>query len=158
MDEPIPIPLEIEHVFGEKRPDTRIYERTGTQAEYRVWTDAVFLVCKGGAVSPGGASMFGGKARASVHNRMEDGKLTAFIFKIQKGSKTGLGESREKPYIYVPVSEIKAWAEEIKEREFKKGEATPAEVEPPKTGWVQDFLAWKKKMQKKGGWHELWIF
>jgi len=151
MDKPIPIPSEIEHVFGEKRPNTRIYERDGTQAEYRVWTEAVFSVCEGGAVSPGGASMFGGISRASVHNRMEDNKLTAFIFRIVKGAKTGITEGRDTPYIYVPVSEVKAWAEEIKERGIKQGKVTPKETEPPKTGWVQDFLAWKKKWQKKGG-------
>jgi len=157
MDKPIPIPPEIEHVFGKKTPKTRMYERKGNRAEYRVWTEAVFDVT-GGAVSPGGASMYGGISRASVHNRMEAGKLTAFFFEVRKGGLAGLLEIRDTPYIYVPVSELEAWAEEIKERKIKRGKVTPEEVELPKTGWAQDFLAWKKKWKKKGGWHALWIF
>jgi hypothetical protein len=148
MDEPISIPSEIEHVFGERVPDTRMYFCEGSQAEYRVWTEAVFDVT-GGAVSPGSASMFGGISRASVHNRMQDGKLTAFHFEIRKGGITGLLESRETPYIYVPVSELKAWAEEIKERGIKRGKLIPQEVELPKTGWAQDFLNWKRSIRRR---------
>lgn len=157
MDRPIPIPPEIEHVFGRKRPNTRIYERQGSQAEYRVWTEAVFAMCDGGAVSPGGASMYGAITRASVHNRMEAGKLTAFFFEVRKKGLAGLLEIRDTPYIYVPVSELEAWAEEIKERKIKRGDVTPEEVEIPKSGWAKDFLEWKKKWKKKGGWHALWI-
>ena len=156
MAKMIVIPPEIEHVFGAvKRPNTRMYYREGTPAEYRVWTEAVFDVTRG-AVSPGGASMFGGISRASVHNRMEDGKLTAFFFELKKGVKTGITEGRGNPYIYVPISELKAWAEEIKARGIKKKKLTPEQAEPPKASWVRDFLAWKKKWEKKGTWHALW--
>jgi hypothetical protein len=92
--------------------------------------------------------MFGRISRASVHNRIDDGKLTAFFFVIRKGRVKGLLEPRETPYIYLPIIELKAWASEINERSVRQGKIAPEEIEVPKTGWVQDFLKWKKKLSQ----------
>ena len=70
-------------------------------------------------VSPGGVSMFAPVSRAAVHKRLKEGRITAFCFHVVHDEKTFFGTTRkakERPYIYIPISECKAWAKELQER------------------------------------------
>jgi len=148
----VQIPEEIAHIFGTPDAGTRIYRADGTEEENSVWFDAVCEVA-GSTVSPGGACMYAPVSRAAVHQRMKEGKLTAFLFHVRRKSKTWLGrprEARESPFIYIPVVEIKAWAEEIKERAIKQGKVTREELEGAKPDWEGEFLEWKNTMERPG--------
>lgn len=143
----IQVPAEIEHIFGPKDEGTRIYRTDGNEAENAIWFEAVNEVA-GSVVSPGGAGMFAPVSRAAVHERMKEGKLTAFFFTVKRESTNIMGrprESRGTPFIFIPVSELKAWAEEIKERAIKRGKVTREELEGEKPDWEGDFLKWRNK-------------
>ncbi len=146
----IEIPKEIRHVFGEPDTETRIYRREGTEEENPIWFDAVCTIA-GQVISPGGVGMYAPVTRAAVHNRMKEGKLTAFCFYVKRRSTNWLGrprEVRESPFTYIPVSEVKAWAEEIKERAIKQGKVTRKELEGAEPDWAGDFLEWESKWRK----------
>jgi len=153
-DEPriVTIPPEIAYIFGEPDPGTRIYRRDGTQEENSVWFDAVCEVA-GPTVSPGGAGMYAPVSRAAVHQRMKEGKLSAFLFHPKRKGTNWLGrprEMRESAYCYVPVCELKLWAEEIKERAIKQGKITREELEGDKPDWEGDFLEWQNEKERTG--------
>jgi len=70
-------------------------------------------------VSPGGVCMFVPASRAAVHKRMKEGRLTAFCFHVVHEEKTFFGNVRKAkatPFVYIPVSECKAWAKELDEK------------------------------------------
>jgi hypothetical protein len=154
MDEVhVQIPKEIAHIFGEHDPDTRIYRAQGTDEENGLWFDAVCSICPGGVVSPGGGGMFAPVSRPAVHKRMKDGKLTAFLFHVTRKKVNWLGRPREirtSPYVYVPVIELKAWAEEIKARALKQGSITQEELQDATPDWEGEFLEWRNKDEREG--------
>lgn len=63
--------------------------------------------------------MFVPVTRAAVHKRIREGKLTAFIFYITREEKSFLGvkrKAKQRPYIFLSVTECKAWAAEMKRK------------------------------------------
>ena len=148
----IQIPVTISHIFGVNEPGTRIYRKDGgTEEENSVWFDAVCEVA-GPVVSPGGACMYAPVSRAAVHQRIKDGKLTAFLFHVRRKRKNWLGrprETRQSAFIYIPVCELKLWAEEIKERAIKQGKVTRKELERAESDWKKDFLQWKNEREQE---------
>ena len=152
MQEGIEIPKEIAHIFGECDPKTRIYRAQGTEEENGLWFDAICSIAPDGVVSPGGAGMFAPVSRPAVHKRMKDGKLTAFLFHVTRKKKNWLGRPREvrtSPFVYVPVIELKAWAEEIKARALKQGSITQEALEDATPDWEGEFLQWKNKRERE---------
>ena len=148
----IQIPKDIAHIFGECDPGTRIYRAQGTEEENGLWYDAICSITPGGVVSPGGAGMFAPVSRPAVHKRMKDGKLTAFLFHVSRKKVNWLGRPREvrkAPYVYVPVLELKAWAEEIKLRALKQGSISREELEDAKPDCEGEFLQWKDKNDRE---------
>ena len=126
----VQIPPELEKLIGEPDPGTRYYRRSGTREECSQWFDALSeLVEAGAGVSPGGVSMYVPVSRAAVHHRLKNGMLTGFSFYVAEDEKSFFGTTRKRklrPYVYIPASECKAWAEELKRRQGVD--------EPPQTG------------------------
>lgn len=148
----IQIPKEIAKIFGECDPGTRIYRAQGTEEENRLWYEAICSITPDGVVSPGGAGMFAPVSRPAVHKRMKDGKLTAFLFHVTRKKVNWLGRPRElrtSPYVYVPVLELKAWAEEIKARGLKQGSVSREELVEATPDWQGEFLEWKNKRERE---------
>lgn len=122
----VEITPEFQKVVGQCDPGTRVYRKEGTERECGIWFEAVSWFAptdKEGRqesfVSPGGVSMYAPVSRAAVHKRLKEGRLTGFCFHVVQKEKSLLGRVRKakrRPYIYIPVSECKAWAEELKAR------------------------------------------
>ena len=106
-------------LVGKPDKGTRIYRREGTFKESGEWCVAITYEFKDTFVSPGGVGMFVPASRAGVHKRMKEGRLTAFCFHVVHDEKTFFGNVRKAkafPYVYIPVSECKAWAKELEEK------------------------------------------
>jgi hypothetical protein len=150
-DEPaiVQVPEDIRHVFGEIVPGTRMYRAEGPEGTSGPWFEAVCEIA-GRCVSPGGAIMFAPVSRAAVHNRVREGKLTAFCFYVTKTSRGIFGKQRETrtlPLVYIPVSELKLWAAELEERMIRLGRITREEIEGDKPEWESTFWDWRAKWQ-----------
>jgi hypothetical protein len=57
---------------------------------------------------------------------------------------------RENPYGYVPVSEARAWRQELEERAMRQGVITQEELEGAKPDWHGDFPQWKDRKGRVG--------
>lgn len=118
---------EREKLVGKPDSGTRIYRREGTYKESGEWIMAINDEFDDRFVSPGGVGMFVPASRAAVHKRMKEGRLTAFCFHVVHHEKTFFGNVRKakaSPYVYIPVSECKAWAKELEE---KRGQVEPVD-------------------------------
>jgi hypothetical protein len=103
------------------KPDkgTRIYRREGSYKESGEWCVAMDDLFEDQFVSPGGVCMFVPASRAAVHKRMKEGRLTALCFHVVHEEKTFFGNVRKAkatPFVFIPVSECKAWAKELAEK------------------------------------------
>jgi len=106
-------------LVGKPDKGTRIYRREGTFKESGEWCVAMDEVFNDQFVSPGGVCMFVPSSRASVHKRLKEGRLTALCFHVVHDEKTFFGNVRKAkatPFVYIPVSECKAWAKELEEK------------------------------------------
>lgn len=141
----IEVPPEVLSVVGAPDTGTRVYRREGLESECGEWFQAVDAFT-GPLVSPGGVSMFAPVTRAAVHKRLKEGRMTAFCFHAV-ATRTGFfGKKqtiRETPVAYIPVSECKAWAEEIKERMLRLGQISKKELEGEKPDWFGKFWDWQ---------------
>lgn len=147
----VEIPDEIRHVFGECVPGTRMYQASGPEGTSGPWYEAIEEIA-GRCVSPGGASMFAPVSRAAVHKRVKEGKITAFCFYVTKTRTSIFGkqrESRETPFVYIPVCELKLWAAELEERMIRLGRITREEIEGDKPDWEGKFWEWQSKWQEE---------
>jgi len=118
------IPASLKPFIGEPDPDTRIYRREGSDEESGPWFDALGEHLPGeGFVSPGGVMMYAPVSRAAVHKRLKEGKMTAFCFHVVEAKRSIFvyqKKLKQLPYVYIPVSECKAWGEELKTRPDRK--------------------------------------
>jgi hypothetical protein len=114
------IPKSLEAVIGPPDSGTRMYRRSGSDEEVGPWFDAIGdAFPEDSFVSPGGVSMYAPVSRAGVHKRIKEGKLTMFLFHVVRQERTMFGyqkKLKELPYGYIPVSECKAWANELAAR------------------------------------------
>lgn len=123
---------ELATLAGKRDKGTRIYRTEGTYDECGEWYERIAELADDSFVSPGGVSMFAPVSRASVHKRLKEGRLTAFCFHVVHDEKTFFGTTRkakQRPYVYIPVSECKAWAKELQERFGARMEAEEASAE-----------------------------
>lgn len=130
---------------------TRVYRREGLEHEVGEWFQALDAFT-GPLVSPGGVGMFAPVTRAAVHKRLKEGRLTAFCFHTLETRTGFFGRKqtvRGTPYVYVPVSECKAWAEELKERMLRLGQLSQEELEGEKPDWSNDFWQWHESNRPK---------
>jgi hypothetical protein len=67
--------------------------------------------------------MYAPVSRAGVYKRLKEGNLTAFCFHVVKAERSMFGyqkKLKERPYVYVAVSECKAWGQDLKARPDRK--------------------------------------
>jgi hypothetical protein len=67
--------------------------------------------------------MYAPVSRSGVYKRLKEGKMTAFCFHVVEAKRSIFGyqdKLKKRPYVYIPVSECKAWAEELKTRPDRK--------------------------------------
>lgn len=124
-----------ERILGKCDKGTRVYRRVGNEDEIADWYDKILDVA-GPSISPGGVCMYAKVSRAAVYLAINEGRLTAFGFHTVNESRSVFGfkkRKRETPYVYVPVSEAKAWGKIIAEKVAAK---TLTKDEEP--GWVDD--------------------
>ena len=141
--------------LGRPDPGTRLYRAYGTEADSEAWFDAVWEVCDDEkAISPGGVAMYVKVSRPAVHKRLKEGRLTGFYFHQTKEGRFFKGRKKldegGRPYIFIPVSECKAWAEELKERK----ELTEEEMSIPETTRKYDSVekpprGWRKSIKEE---------
>ncbi len=147
------IPASLKPLIGEPDPDTRIYRREGSDEESGPWFDALGEHLPGeGFVSPGGVMMYAPVSRAAVHKRLKEGKMTAFCFHVVEAKRSIFGyqdKLKKRPYVYIPVSECKAWAEELKTRPDRK-EAYLEAAGGEKPDHEGEFLEEPKKVPAAG--------
>jgi hypothetical protein len=106
-------------LVGKPDKGTRIFRREGTFKEGGEWCVAIDEVFNDQFVSPGGVCMFVPVSRAAVHKRMKEGRLTALCFHVVHDEKTFFGylrKAKATPFVFIPVSECKAWAKEIEDK------------------------------------------
>jgi hypothetical protein len=137
------IPDRLKPFVGEPDAETRIYRIEGTDAQVGPWYEAICECFPDDSfVSPGGVGMFASVSRPAVHKRLKQGKLTAFLFHVTRASQSVFGyqkKIKQSPYGYIPVSECKAWAEELKSRPDRREAMLEAEG-GPKPDWQAEFL------------------
>lgn len=114
----VEIPEPFLMVAGTPDVGTRMFRTEGPHHQMRRWFDSL---CEhiGPCVSPGGAAVYAKVSRAAVYKRLRAGGLTAFCFHITGRTKTFFGgekKLKEWPLMYIPVSECKAWGDELEER------------------------------------------
>lgn len=114
------VAADLRAVVGEPEDGTRIYRREGADDEMAGWYDVLTEAIEPRLVSPGGVSMFAPVSRAAVYKRLREGRLTAFAFHVIEQKRGLMGRVRavrqKTPYVFVPVSEAKAWAAELASR------------------------------------------
>jgi hypothetical protein len=119
---------EQKQLAGTPDPDTRIYRREGTYEESGKWAVALDEVFDDKFVSPGGVVMFVHASSAAFYKRLKEGRLTAFCFHVVKDEKTFFGKVRKAkatPFVYIPVSECRAWAKELAGKRGQEEEVAP---------------------------------
>lgn len=148
----VDVPSELELVVGTPDTGTRIYRREGAEEDVGQWFD---ILCEmyDNLVSPGGVSMYAPASRAAVYKRLQEGNLTAFAFHSTTSRKAIFTKkkrlTRSTPIVYIPVSECKAWGEELKDRMARKERITRGELEGTKPEWIGDFWEWRSKWRKE---------
>ena len=148
----VEIPKEVASVVGKCDEGTRMYRKEGSDEEAAHWFEAMEDIV-GKAVSPGGVNMFCPVTRAAVHKRMKEGRLSAFLFHCTRTKKSWLGKERvmrERPFILIPVSEAKAWKEELEKEALRRGYVSKEELEGNEPDWHGEFLLWKNKKERMG--------
>lgn len=147
----VEVPEEARIAIGEPDPGTRIYRRSGPEEESGPWFEAVAGLAWP-VVSPGGAGMFAPVSRAAVYKRLKEGNLTAFAFHVTSTRASLFGKTREvrdTPFVYVPASELKAWATELEERIIRLGRITREELEGRRPDWHGEFWQWHSKWRRE---------
>jgi len=150
----IEIPEELYPIVGKPDPGTRLYRRDGSQEEASVWFELLTEII-GPSVSPGGAGMYCPVSRAAVYKRVKEGKLSMFLFHVTWRQTTLFGKNkilRENPYGYIPASELRAWRDELEKRAVERGNITLEDLEGSKPDWNGEFLEWRNKKERMGGW------
>ena len=133
MDDVFPfvsVPANSLAIFGQRDRAARVYRREGSEVEIAAWYDKLVELF-GDMVSPGGVTMFARVSRAAVYQAINEGRLTAFGFHVITETRGVFGfkkRRRETPYVFIPVSECKAWGEIVDAK--IKAKSLTAEEEP----------------------------
>ena len=147
------VPVGLEPVVGKPDPDTRIYRREGSDEDSGPWFDALCEHFPGeGFVSPGGVGMYAPVSRSGVYKRLKEGKMTAFCFHVVEAKRSIFGyqdKLKKRPYVYIPVSECKAWGQDLRARPDRK-EAYLEAAGGEKPDHEGEFLDEPKKLPAAG--------
>ena len=135
------IPSELSPIVGKFDEKTRSYHAYGEIGEVSYWYEALTKVI-GPLVTPGAISMYVPVSRTAIGKRIKEARSTVFNFHAKpatKGLFVNKKEKRERPYVYVPVSECKAWRSEIEAKLIRTGQATVEEIDDEKPHWYDGF-------------------
>jgi len=147
------VPASLKPIVGVADPETRIYRREGSDEESGPWFDALCEHFPGeGFISPGGVGMYAPVSRAGVYKRLKEGNLTAFCFHVVRAERSLFGyqkKLKERPYVYVAVSECKAWGQDLRARPDRK-EAYLQAAGGEKPDGQGEFLDEPKKLAAAG--------
>lgn len=146
----VQIPKELERVIGTPDEGTHIYRKDGSQEESAAWFELLTEII-GPSVSPGGVGMYCPVSRAAVYKRINEGKLSIFLFHVTHRKTTLFGTTktlRDTPFSFIPVSEASAWRAELEERALKQGAVTQEELEGSRPDWHGEFLEWRDKNER----------
>jgi hypothetical protein len=146
----VEIPKAMEPIIGTKDKGTRIYRKQGSQEESSAWFDLLTEII-GPSVSLGGVGMYCPVSRAAVYKRVHDGNLSMFLFHVTHRRTILFGKTktlRESPYGYIPVSEVKAWRQELEKRALKQGAISEEELEGARPDWHGEFLEWRNEKER----------
>ena len=77
----VEIPRELEPLIGAREDGKRIYRKDGSQEESAAWFDLLTEII-GPSVSPGGVGMYCPASRAAVYKRIQEGRLSIFLFHV----------------------------------------------------------------------------
>lgn len=149
----IKIPAELLIHVGAPDPGSRLYKKVGDAGDLQRWFQAVFDICEGdGTISPGGASRYVKVSRPAIHKRLKEGRLTGFMFYLTEERSLLPGKklaNRGLPYILIPVSECKAWGNEMSERkELAREEAIIPETTKEHDSILKAPRTWKRGIKK----------
>src|SRR5438045_8536778 len=92
-------------------------------------------------------------SRAAVYKRLKEGKLSIFLFHVTHRKTTLFGKNkilRGHPYGYIPVSEARAWRNELEERAVRQGLISQEELEGARPDWHGEFLTWRNSKERLG--------
>lgn len=145
------IPSELSPIVGKPDENSRSYHAYGEIGEVSYWYEALTKVI-GPLVTPGAVSMYVPVSRTAIGKRIKLGRFTVFNFHAQpakKGLFAGKKGKRETPYVYLPVSECKAWRSEIEAKMIRTGQATIDEIDSEKPDWYDGF--WNS-VESDDGW------
>jgi hypothetical protein len=149
----VEIPEKYKNLIGEPDKGTRMFRAYGNEDDFSKWYDIVTEICQGdGSVGIGTAAAYSKVSRPAVHKRMKEGRLTAFCFHLVEDSKffkdwKKLAEGGF-PYVYIPVSECKAWAESLKNRKDRQEALKEADEGSWNDRFLKSNLFWRKKLNK----------
>ncbi|MGV8081756.1 MAG: hypothetical protein AB2L22_17040 [Syntrophales bacterium] len=120
----VKIPEHLKDKIGIPDPGTRLYRAYGPEEGFSDWSDVVFEICYGeGCVSPGGAAGYARVSRPGVHKKLKSGGLTAFVYHVTRDSILFKGKKKLSAnanfYCFIPVSECRAWAQELGKKRDK---------------------------------------
>lgn len=135
------IPNHLKVILGEFDKETRSYHAYGEEGEVGYWYEAI-IKALGPIVSPGGVSMYVPVSRTAIRKRIKEARFTVFYFHSKPASK-GLffnkRVKRESAYVFIPVSECRAWASEIEAKMIRLGHATVEEIDDERPDWYDYF-------------------
>ncbi|MBK1829708.1 hypothetical protein JIN77_03145 [Verrucomicrobiaceae bacterium R5-34] len=135
------IPAALSPIVGKRDENSRSYHVYGEIGEVSYWYEALTKVI-GPLVTPGAVSMYVPVSRTAISKRIKEARFTVFNFHAkpaEKGLFKGKKEKRETPYVYVPVSECKAWRSEIEAKLIRTGQATIEDMDNEKPEWYEGF-------------------
>jgi len=135
------IPADLFPIIGKLDENPRSYHAYGELGEVSYWYEALTKVI-GPLVTPGAISMYVPVSRTAIGKRIKEARFTVFNFHAKpatKGLFVNKKEKRERPYVYVPVSECKAWRSEIEAKLIRTGQATIEEIDDEKPDWYDGF-------------------
>ena len=135
------IPADLFPIVGKPKENPRSYHAYGEMGEVSYWYEALTKVI-GPLVTPGAISMYVPVSRTAIGKRIKEARFTVFNFHAKpatKGLFVNKKEKRERPYVYVPVSECKAWRSEIEAKLIRTGQATIEEIDAEKPAWYSGF-------------------
>lgn len=140
----VEVPEEVRWVAGEYDEDTRSYHAHGDESQVGYWYEAL-NTCYRGLIPVSGISMYVPVSRTAIHKRIKAGDLTTFHFHSRPASKgvfANKKEARETPYVYVPISECKNWAREIRAKMIRLEHFTLKDLNEETPDWHVPFYHW----------------
>lgn len=118
----VEVPERLHEVLGGPPENGRTWRVVREIEHAEQWFDAVVEALDPvTTVSPGGVVMFARVSRAAVYKRINEGRLTAFIFEV-KEPKALFTPKTPGRYILIPTVESKAWGQQIKEQRERANE------------------------------------